>query len=155
MDEKKNNSGGNVNPNGMKWLAKFAGKRKGLYFTSVFSALLGVAASLIPYFVIAQVISELIGGNKDQSFYVQKGLLIAGCFILRYVFHAISTTISHYSTFKVLADIRKTLLSKLASLPLGTVQEQSSGSYKNTICERVDSIETTLAHIVPEFTSNI
>ncbi len=35
------------------------------------------------------------------------------------------------------------------------MQEQSSGSYKNTICERVDSIETTLAHIVPEFTSNI
>ena len=35
------------------------------------------------------------------------------------------------------------------------MQETSSGAYKNTICERVDSIETTLAHIVPEFTSNI
>ena len=31
----------------------------------------------------------------------------------------------------------------------------SSGSYKNIIVERVDSIETTLAHLLPEMTANI
>lgn len=33
--------------------------------------------------------------------------------------------------------------------------EDNSGSYKNIIVERVDSMETTLAHIIPEFTANI
>ena len=47
------------------------------------------------------------------------------------------------------------MLNKLATLPLGTVLEKPSGSYKNVIVERVDSVETTLAHIVPEMTSNI
>ena len=33
--------------------------------------------------------------------------------------------------------------------------DHSSGSYKNIIVERVDSIETTLAHLLPEMTANI
>lgn len=32
---------------------------------------------------------------------------------------------------------------------------QSSGSYKNIIVERVDATETTLAHLIPEFTAGI
>ena len=40
-------------------------------------------------------------------------------------------------------------------MPLGAVLEQSSGALKNTLIERIDSIETTLAHIVPEFTANL
>ena len=46
-------------------------------------------------------------------------------------------------------------MDKLATLPLGTVLERSSGSYKNIIVERVDAIETTLAHLLPEMTTNI
>ena len=42
-----------------------------------------------------------------------------------------------------------------ATLPLGTVLDRSSGSYKNIIVERVDSVETTLAHLLPEMTTNI
>ncbi|MBQ7707935.1 MAG: ABC transporter ATP-binding protein, partial [Lachnospiraceae bacterium] len=55
----------------------------------------------------------------------------------------------------VLAGIRKQLCEKLSRIPLGSVLDDNSGSYKNIIVERVDSMETTLAHIVPEFTSNI
>ncbi len=55
----------------------------------------------------------------------------------------------------MLANTRVRLLDKLATLPLGTVLDRSSGSYKNIIVERVDSIETTLAHLLPEMTANI
>nr|MCR5556550.1 ABC transporter ATP-binding protein/permease [Butyrivibrio sp.] len=58
-------------------------------------------------------------------------------------------------TFNVLGGIRKQLCKKLSTIPLGSVLDDNSGSYKNIIVERVDSMETTLAHIVPEFTANI
>ena len=35
------------------------------------------------------------------------------------------------------------------------MKDTPSGTFKNIIVERVDSIETTLAHILPEFTSNL
>ena len=80
---------------------------------------------------------------------------MAGCWVLRYVLHSVSTSLSHHATFHVLANTRVRLLDKLATLPLGTVLDRSSGSYKNIIVERVDSIETTLAHLLPEMTTNI
>ena len=78
---------------------------------------------------------------------------MAGCWVLRYVLHSVSTSLSHHATFHVLANTRVRLLDKLATLPLGTVLDRSSGSYKNIIVERVDSIETTLAHLLPEMTT--
>lgn len=35
------------------------------------------------------------------------------------------------------------------------MKDTPSGTFKNIMVERIDSIETTLAHIVPEFTSNL
>ena len=55
----------------------------------------------------------------------------------------------------MLGEIRKRCTEKLSRMPLGAVLEQSSGALKNTLIERIDSIETTLAHIVPEFTANL
>lgn len=39
-------------------------------------------------------------------------------------------------------------------MPLGDVQARVSGKLKNTLVERVDSIEPTLAHVIPEMSSN-
>ncbi len=75
--------------------------------------------------------------------------------VLRYVLHSISTSLSHHATFYVLSNTRIRLLDKLAALPLGAVLDRSSGAYKNIIVEHVDSIETTLAHLLPEMTANI
>lgn len=71
------------------------------------------------------------------------------------LFHSLSTTCSHKATFAVLSNIRKSCCDKLAKVPLGYVKDTPSGSFKNIMVERIDSIETTLAHVVPEFTSNL
>ena len=137
------------------WLSELAGPRKGEYLLSVLAALAGVACSLVPYFIMIELISALVGGRADKAWCLNRCILMGIWWVLRYVLHAVSTTLSHHATFHVLANIRERLLNKLATLPLGTVLEKSSGSYKNIIVERVDSIETTLAHMVPEMTSNI
>ena len=133
------------------WLIELAKGRYGEYALSVLAALLGVACSLIPYFVIIQIITALVGGTAELSRCLTLCAWMAGCWVL----HSVSTSLSHHATFRVLANTRTRLLDKLATLPLGTVLNRSSGSYKNIIVERVDSIETTLAHLLPEMTANI
>lgn len=137
------------------WLSELAGPRKGEYLLSVLAALAGVACSLVPYFIMIELIRALVGGTADKAWCLNRCLIMGLWWVLRYVLHSVSTTLSHHATFRVLAGIRIRLMDKLATLPLGTVLEKSSGSYKNIIVERVDSIETTLAHLVPEMTSNI
>lgn len=122
---------------------------------SIMAALLGVVCSLIPYFIIIKIITALVNGTAELQQCLTLCAWMADCWILRYVLHSVSTSLSHHATFHVLANTRTRLLDKLATLPLGAVLDRSSGSYKNIIVERVDSIETTLAHLLPEMTSNI
>ena len=137
------------------WLMELAQGRRGEYALSIFAALLGVACSLIPYFIIIKIITALVNGTAELSRCLVLCAWMAGFWVLRYVLHSVSTSLSHHATFCVLANTRTRLLDKLATLPLGTVLDRSSGSYKNIIVERVDSIETTLAHLLPEMTANI
>lgn len=139
----------------ISWLAEFAGEKKILYIASVLIAIIGVAFSIVPYIIIGDIVAKLVDGNRDFSVYLKECIIIAVCWILRVTCHGFSTTFSHKATFHVLATIRKRLCDKLARVPLGLVKDTSSGSLKNVIVERVDSIETTLAHVLPEFTANL
>lgn len=139
----------------VSWLAEFAGAKAGFYVGSVLFALLGVACQILPYLIIMDMIGQLVAGTATKAWCFRECLIMGGWWVVRYLCHAVSTGMSHYATFQTLAGIRRKLLNKLSSLPLGTVMEKSSGSYKNIIVERVDAIESTLAHVVPEFTSGI
>ena len=137
------------------WLIEFSQGRRGEYLLSVLTALLGVACALIPYLIIIRIITALVDGTAQLTQCLTLCAWMAGCWVLRYVLHSVSTSVSHHATFFVLANIRTRLLDKLSALPLGTVLDRSSGSYKNIIVERVDQIETILAHLVPEMTANV
>ena len=122
------------------WLAELAKGRYGEYALSVLTALLGVACSLVPYFIIIRLITALVNGTAELTYCLTLCAWMAGFWVLRYVLHSVSTSLSHHATFHVLANTRTRLLDKLATLPLGTVLDRSSGSYKNIVVERVDSI---------------
>ena len=137
------------------WIMYFAGSKKGQYFASMFFALISVACCIAPYFIIARIVRQLIDGERNWQLFLQESGIIALFWLGNVLFHAISTGISHVATFNLLGNIRKMMCDKLARLPLGTVLDMPSGSLKNIMIDRVDSMETTLAHVVPEYTSNI
>ncbi len=139
----------------LSWVLEFAGRKKAYFGGSVILAMLGVAASFVPYLIIAKIVEQLLSGNRDWNYYLTQVLMMALFWLIRITLHSVSTSLSHAATFTVLGGIRKQLCEKLSKIPLGSVLDDNSGSYKNIIVERVDSMETTLAHIVPEFTSNI
>ena len=137
------------------WIVRFAGRRKGSYIASVILAILNVVCGFIPFIYLAHITKGLLEKTADFRYCLTQCIWMAVFFILSRLFHAFSTTLSHRATFEVLANVRRQLTRKLARMPLGDVLDESSGTYKNIIVERVDSIETTLAHMIPELTSNI
>ena len=139
----------------MAWVLSQTGDHGGQYVLSVILAVIGVAFSVAPYYVVIGIVRGLMTGQKELSFYLIRCAVMAALWLGRVLFHAFSTATSHKATFAVLGEIRKRCTEKLTRMPLGTVLEQSSGALKNTLIERIDSIETTLAHIVPEFTANL
>ena len=137
------------------WVLEWAGQKKSSYVLSVILAIGNVVCKIIPYFIIIDVVKMFLNGSKNFNDYMYDAILIAVSFIIAELFHSLSTTLSHKATFTVLANIRKACCDKLARVPLGYVKDTSSGTFKNIMVERIDSIETTLAHVIPEFTSNL
>lgn len=147
MEEKKRSAA--------SWILEWAGQKRSAYVWSVVLAVGNVIFKIIPYFIIANVITMFLDGSNEFKEYLIKAIGIALSFIIAELFHSLSTSLSHKATFTVLANIRKSCCEKLARVPLGYVKDTPSGTFKNIMVERIDSIETTLAHIVPEFTSNL
>lgn len=100
------------------WLVELAKGRYGEYALSVLAALLGVACSLIPYFIIIRIITALVNGMEELSHCLILCAWMSAFWILRYVLHSLFTSLSHHATFYVLARTRTRLLDKLATLPL-------------------------------------
>lgn len=134
---------------------EWAGSKKKEYVASVILAVVNVVTKILPYYFIGRVINRLISGDRRSGDYIRDIVTVALLFLVSELAHIISTSLSHRATFEVIKNVRKMLLEKIARMPLGRVMERGTGSLKNTMMERVDSIETTLAHILPEFTSNI
>ena len=134
---------------------EFAGMKRSRYVLSAVLAILGAVCQMLPFVVVAHIIQKLLSGNQNFGGYLADCLIMVGMWLLRVLFHALSTSCSHVATFAVLGNIRKQGLLKLERMPLGEVQKLGSGNLKNILVERIDSVETTLAHMIPEMTGNL
>ena len=139
----------------MNLIKQYVKEYKNTYIQSVLLAVLGVVSGLAAYIVLAKMIVGLIGKNAEFGFYLKYGLMVLAAMVLKEIFAAASTSISHQATFYSLKGIREEISKKLFRMPLGKVMNISSGKLKNIIVDQVDSMETTLAHIIPEMTANI
>ena len=137
------------------WLLSQSGERKGKFIWSIILAAISMLCGIVPYYFVARIVRMLLDGSRDRNTYLLYCGIILALWLFHALFHALSTANSHLATFHTLAVIRKKALDKLAKMPLGDVISQPSGSLKSTLVERIDSIETTLAHILPEFTTGI
>lgn len=124
------------------------------FYGAVLLAVLGVACSMAAYFCIAAMIGLLLDGAGLQQCLPFCGMMLAA-YVGKAVFSTCSTALSHTATYHTLRELRKALLAKLSRMPMGTILDTPSGQYKTTIVDRVEGMEPTLAHLIPEMTSNI
>ena len=89
------------------WVLGQTGDHGGQYVLSVILAVIGVAFSVAPYFVVVGIVQGLMDGQQDFAFYLGKCLIMAALWMGRVLFHALSTATSHRATFAVLGEIRK------------------------------------------------
>ena len=136
-------------------LFDYASDKKRYYIVSIIAAIISVASGIIPFYFVADIITKLIDRKDVFTDYLMDIIMILVFFLIKGLFHVISTSLSHIAAFQIIKTTRKRATDSLALASLGDVKDENSGSLKNTLCERIDSTETTLAHIIPEVTSSV
>ena len=125
------------------------------FITATVLAVLSVASGMVPYFAVAKMVNLLISGEKSFSVYLTWGAVALIAYLLKSIFHGISTRCSHEATFHVLSELRRAVADKLTRVSMGYLTDTPSGRLKTTMVERVEQMEVPLAHIIPEMTSNL
>ena len=127
----------------------------GKFIGSIILAVLGVACQMVPYFCVAHIVTMMLSGEQTFSRYVTAGIIALCGYLGKVLFSCLSTTISHTATYYTLRDLRENITAKLARVPMGTILDTPSGQYKTTIVDRVEGMESTFAHLLPEMTANV
>ena len=138
-----------------KELGEYIKPYNGQLAISVVLSFISVLCYLASYGFIGILCGYIFNNNVEVSVL----FLIIGvaglCRILHAVFLSLSTSVSHRAAFHTLRDIRFALSEKIMNLPLGFFEKNGSGRLKTIIVDRVEEIEKTLAHFLPEMTANL
>lgn len=139
-----------------KKILKYSGNENRLLKVSIFQSILSVVCSIIPYFMTYLVIDRLVTNQEmDGRFLLIIGITVLVTLILQNIFYLTGLSNSHIFAFNVLQNIRESLQEKLEALPIGYIQDKGKGTMKQVFVEDIDSIETLLAHAIPEGISNL
>lgn len=134
-------------------LLKYAGNKKILIYLSLLLSALSTILQIVPYICIFFIIKEviLVAPHFDQAIhcttYAMWAVISA---LLSMLIYFLSLMCSHGCAFSIASNIRKTLLKKVATLPIGYVNEIGSGKLRRTIHEVCEAGETYLAHNLPD-----
>lgn len=123
---------------------------KGKLTLSVICALISVAGGIIPFVAVYRIIIMFFDNSVTvEDIFFWGSICITG-FIVKALFHAISTTLSHISAYTILELMRKRVAEKLLKAPLGVTQNINAGKVKNIVVDQIENIEIPLAHVIPE-----
>lgn len=135
-------------------LLQVAKRQQGKLLFSVLFAVAGQAAGLVPFFIVAHVITLLAAKPVNT---IPPGDLYwplvcaAGAIVLKHACMAVSSALSHRAAYDVLYDLRVAISQKMLNLPLGYFNKRNSGQIKKVMSEDVEQMEIFLAHNVPDF----
>lgn len=130
-------------------------KHTGQIILSIFIAIIGVVCSVLPYFAVANIVTEIANGSTGFMVFSKQIMIILLGLVGSVVFHTLSTLISHNLAFCVIEDSRKKLARKFSKLPMGTIEKKGSGEWTQFMVETLNKMEQPIAHVIPEVVANI
>ena len=140
---------------GLPRLFEIAGEKKGLLILAGVLSALSACCMLIPYLAVYQVLNNLLENageinNVDKEYLTDWGWiafagLIGGLLLL---YGALMS--SHMAAFRILYGLRVRLSEHIGRLPLGYLNNRSTGAIKKALEQNVEKIELFIAHTIPD-----
>lgn len=141
-------------PDFFKEMDCFIKPYKKRYIISVIMSMISVLCELSSYAFVGLLAGYIFNGTHyKRSVFVLVSVII--CKTTSVIFLNISTLISHKAAYLTLKDLRYALCDKFIRLPMGYFDRNPSGKLKTIVVDRVEDIEKTLAHLLPEMTANL
>ena len=100
-------------------------------------------------------VESLLDGTATTSGALALFAVALGGQLLRLALTFISTLMSHKATYRILKNMRSAIAEKMFRVPLGVLLETPAGDFKTLMVDTVSKLEDSMAHFMPEVTSNV
>lgn len=134
-------------------LMSYAGKHKYLTYASLILSVISAVLALLPFVFIFFIIKEVIEVAPDYSKVenvVRNGWMAVLFALISIVVYIAALLCSHLSAFRIAGNMRKSLMSHIAKLPMGFIGEMGSGKVRRIVNDSSAATETYLAHQLPD-----
>ncbi len=129
-------------------LLTYAGRRKVLTYLSMVIAGISQLLALAPFLYIWAILRDVIAG--DYSRIAHYGWMAVVFAVASIVVYFGGLMCSHLAAFRIAANMRKTLMQHIMTLPIGFLDSLGSGKVRKWVQESTQSTETYLAHQLPD-----
>ena len=129
-------------------LLAYAGKRRVLTYLSMVIAGISQLMALVPFLYIWAILRDVIAGDYGRI--AHYGWMAVAFAIASIVVYFGGLMCSHLAAFRIAANMRKTLMRHIMSLPIGFLDTLGSGKVRKWVQESTQSTETYLAHQLPD-----
>ncbi len=141
----------NKKQNPVSLLLTWAGHDKYWLILSVICAFVSGLLAIGVYIGIYNIMNALVSGTCTRLVIIKNAILITSTVIIRQISLACSGVSSHKGAYGALFRVRCMVTEHLAKVPLGALDEKSTGDMKTIINEDIEKLERGLAHNLPEF----
>ena len=131
-------------------LLEWAGREKYWMYLAVALSFFSGLCTMIPYYGIYRLMDAVYNHTCTAEFVFQNAAMIAAGVGIRFVLFGSSGVASHKGAYRALFKVRCMVADHMAKVPLGALDERSTGEIKTVLNEDIEKLELFLAHNVPE-----
>lgn len=135
---------------GFGLLMEWAGTDRHYIYGAVILALLSSVLNLVPYLAFYKIIEAVATGSCSFEYAVKWAVVILVTAGLKITFNLFATLSSHRGAYNTLFKVRCMVTEHMAKMPLGALNERSTGEIKCVMNENIEKLELFLAHNLPE-----
>lgn len=119
--------------------------RKSMITTAIITSIGGTCA-IVPYIAITEIAANWFRGSPSGTLWLWVGVAIVAVFA-NGLLYGIGLGVTHISEANLRYQLRRRLVQAFGQIPLGRVDQTSSGSIRKMVCDDTAAIHTLVAHL--------
>lgn len=127
--------------------------RKSMITTAIITSIGGICA-IVPYIAITEIAANWFRGSPSGTLWLWVGVAIVAVFA-NSLLYGIGLGVTHISEANLRYQLRRRLVQAFGRIPLGRVDQTSSGSIRKMVCDDTAAIHALVAHLAGDAMNSI
>jgi ABC transporter, ATP-binding protein len=127
--------------------------RKSMITTAIITSIGGICA-IVPYIAITEIAANWFRGSPSGTLWLWVGVAIIAVFA-NGLLYGIGLGVTHISEANLRYQLRRRLVQTFGRIPLGRVDQTSSGSIRKMVCDDTAAIHALVAHLAGDAMNSV